>query len=552
MGLEFKHKAIVLSGVAGTRLKTKVLGRYYRFWHSVQSGGKRGSYRYPTSIIDLNAGTGLLYINEEREIIYGSAGHALELKYKSIDIGTKNLSVFLVEEHDKCREYLLENIEEEWDVKLQQQKGISYPVWTNGAVWLFESVKDFLEFTESGSMIDRGLFLFDPLLAPEYAVIERVAKSRISIPFQRGTEFILFFFTSDWVNGRKGFSPLPRDADESKWKKGETGSAQIADVAFGNRAWLRVMEMNGSSDVLQDSLLLAYEMKLRKWFRLVLPIPFQPKKGQTYHILCCSNYEVGINLIRSEWEHLVGIHKGERVRSGVIDLAKDVFPRFSAEYPGIMLSRKKGQKRPSEWRVLWKVAREFADGTCDQNCKSLIDIAGSSAEVERCLEWSESEGFLTRETKIPWAWAKHPQFPRFRANYNRLNEVLGISLPLPMRPLTADALAFQKGEQDTEFLSPRIDGLEIDVRFRCPKCNDLVVSDGAITILPPYFAADSDAKSIREDWETLWCQNRDCEEEYSLHWVHSMYTGLYFRIEDTKKDHPFWYRELSLYEDEEP
>jgi hypothetical protein len=46
-------------------------------------------------------------------------------------------------------------------------------------------------------------------------------------------------------------------------------------------------------------LITLYKYRLLKWFRYTLVLPFQPKKGQTYHIILCSNYEAGVRATRN-------------------------------------------------------------------------------------------------------------------------------------------------------------------------------------------------------------------------------------------------------------
>jgi len=99
--LGFHGDAVLLSGPAGTRLKTRIVGDYYGFWWKITSGGPTLQYRHPTAIVDMNAATGEVYIEETNETILGSAGHALSLKYDS-GLPTGALSVVLVEQNSDC------------------------------------------------------------------------------------------------------------------------------------------------------------------------------------------------------------------------------------------------------------------------------------------------------------------------------------------------------------------------------------------------------------------------------------------------------------------
>ncbi len=528
MGLEFKDKAIVLSGVAGTRLKTSILGNYYEFWHSVQSGGGKNYFRYPTSIIDLDAGTGLIYIKDEDEIIKGSAGHALDLKFLTPNIGTNNLTVFLIEEHNQCRQYLIENMKEIWGMTLHSRNDLGYPVLVYGNVWLFESQEDFLKFTGSGTMIERGLFLFDPLLAPEYSMIEKVAKHRIVVPFQMRTEFLLFFFTSDWILGRKNFAPLPQDTDDNNWSPSEKESARQATAVFGDRSWLSATTSGQNSDTMQSALLELYRKKMMKWFRLVMAIPFQPKPKQIYHLLCCSNYEVGMNRIISEWAHLVSMHRGVRIRSGVTDHGNTIFPRFKRVHPELQPPPRK--RRPLEWQILWKITKDFVYGTADSRCKSLVDLNGPPIDLEMFLEWLSEKKYLEVIEDIPWAWKNDEKIPRYHVNYEVLYNEFDLAPLVTMEPLTADALAFCRGNQEETFLSKESIGNLIEIRMRCPptKCRDVISTTNPIEI------------PTRET-EFLICNNSDCSQKYKINWIISE-TGLALRIEGTPSTQPFYFR----------
>ena len=91
---EFKDDAIVLSGPTGTKIKSELLGEYYPFWWSITSGGQRSYYRNSTAIVELNAATGEIYIEELGELLLGSAGHALDLKVNVAN--THNLKVVCI------------------------------------------------------------------------------------------------------------------------------------------------------------------------------------------------------------------------------------------------------------------------------------------------------------------------------------------------------------------------------------------------------------------------------------------------------------------------
>ena len=112
MALEFVDDAISLSGVTGSKLKSEIISQYYPFWWNITSGGKAANNDWKTSILELNAATGEMFIKETKEIILGSAGHALDLKLGGAN--TKNLKIILVEEENICYSHLKKVINRRW------------------------------------------------------------------------------------------------------------------------------------------------------------------------------------------------------------------------------------------------------------------------------------------------------------------------------------------------------------------------------------------------------------------------------------------------------
>src|SRR5207245_9025823 len=73
--------------------------------------------------------------------------------------------------------------------------------------------------------------------------------------------------------------------------------AKIDDLV-GNYDWRLNLIRNESAKELLLRLVSLYMLRLHHWFRYVLPLPFEPKTGQTYHLFVCSNYEAGIRITR--------------------------------------------------------------------------------------------------------------------------------------------------------------------------------------------------------------------------------------------------------------
>jgi hypothetical protein len=62
--LEFHDDAICLSGITGTAIKSEIIGQYYEFWWKITSGGDKNDHRFETAIVELNSGSGEVYIQE--------------------------------------------------------------------------------------------------------------------------------------------------------------------------------------------------------------------------------------------------------------------------------------------------------------------------------------------------------------------------------------------------------------------------------------------------------------------------------------------------------
>src|SRR6266511_2761305 len=230
--LGFHGDALVLSGPAGSGLKTRILGKYYEFWWGITSGGGSREYANPTAIVDLNAGTGELYLEETNTTILGSAGHALSLKLGS-RVPTGALKVILVEEDNDCFNRLQRVIRRRWpDFPIEQASG---PIDANKSGVYLLNLKLKMALKEIERIAPgNSIFFFDPLLHVEWETVRRVAETRITFPFRTGTEFIVFTFTSDWFTGRKyawrdDLVPLPTTVEKSKWTQEETAAIVNAD-----------------------------------------------------------------------------------------------------------------------------------------------------------------------------------------------------------------------------------------------------------------------------------------------------------------------------------
>jgi len=424
--LGFKGDAICLSGLTGTKLKCEVLGEYYRFWWGITSGGRSRSYQYPTAIFELNAATGEVCIEDTDETVLGSAGHALELKMRNAP-DTDRLKVILVEENRDCYARLKNVVKRRWPtVSVEEAEG---PIASNssGVYLLNMDIGGALDATE-GIQLGNAIYFFDPLRSVEYSTIEKVASKRMgAIPFRTGTEFIVFLFTSDWFLGREDFSPLPCTSMESAWSEPERKTVLEGDALFGGREW-RVSLLNSNSPGHREGdLVNLYKRRLYKWFRQVLPLPFNPKKDQFFHLMICSNYGLGVRITRNRYASKTGNPRYSPSN-------KQALGRFRKSHPEVFRGLAKNE-RPLEWKLLWSTVVDHAEGMCDSESKDLkekIRKETDQSKIQPALEWLEKRGYLVR-VDMENGWSS--DLRRYRLDWSAARQGLGVDPPPPLTPV---------------------------------------------------------------------------------------------------------------------
>jgi len=422
--LGFVGDAITLSGLTGTKLKCDVIGEYYPFWWKITSGGPSKNYENPTAIVELNAATGEVYIEDTQETVLGSAGHALELKVNTPH--TENLKIVLIEENAECYEHLKNVIRRRWpNICIDEAEG---PISSNSSnIYLFNmTLDDALEAIEN---LDLGnaLYFFDPLRSVEYTAIEKVASKRMKTFYKTGTEFFIFLFTSDWFLGRKDFAPLPCTPEESTWTKEEIETVLEADALFGNKEWRSHVLNDNPIEEKEKILVELYKDRLHKWFRYVLPLPFNPKKDQIFHLILCSNYEDGVRMTKDHYASITGNPKYSPNNS-------DAFRRFKRLHPEIFRGLG-GRRRPLQWRFLWRIITHHEEGICDSMCRDLINIETNFKRRQKLLEWLENKGYLN-PVSIENAWGS--PIKQYKLNWRVVKEKTGVDPPPPLRPVSPE------------------------------------------------------------------------------------------------------------------
>ena len=415
--LDFKGNAIMLSGVTGTKIKSEILGSYYRVWWTITSGGRNFGYSQQTAIVEMNAATGETYLEDIDKKILGSSGHALKLKGDNPN--SSKLNVILVEEENKCFEKLQKVIQERWS---QIDYSFYPPSLEKDWVYLLRHSDEVTKILDKYN-IGISLFFFDPLLYTPWSEIESVAKRRIKKYYQIGTEFLIFTFTSDWFTGRGEWHALPNHTNSLNWNKGEFLSVKRCDQFFGNSLWQSFLLRPGKLNERMEMMVKLYKRRLQKWFRYVLPMPFEPKPGQMYHIFACSNYEAGVNITRQFYTKF----------TGNIPFTPDnraAYKKFLEKHPE---KKMKGSARSDEWKILWNVIRNHHDGICDIFCKELIEKQPNMELRGNALKWLESKDYLEKKSPLSKVWNSPPQL--YKINWRVIKETFGITPSKELVPL---------------------------------------------------------------------------------------------------------------------
>lgn len=423
--LEFHGDAICLSGELGTKLKCEILGSYYPFWWDIVSGGLQKNHNIPTSIIELNAGTGEVFIKDTGETLLGSAGHAMQLKMRN-QYETRNLKLILIEEDVECFSHLKNVIQRRWP-KLPSVIAENNHFQIRNDIFLLNVTIDKVLAELEDINLGMALYFFDPLLFITWDTIEKVANNRIKTPFKTGTEFIIFLFTSDWFLGRGDFAPLPTNMEENSWDESQKKTVHECDRLLGNVKWRDTLLRDESIEKRQNLLIKIYQSQLLKWFRYVLPLPFKPKPGQLYHLIFCSNFETGIRATN-------GFYINKTMNPKYAPDNKRAYSIFKKMHPET-LKGLRGNQRPEEWKILWTIIREHQGGICDPECRSLKTKVNYPNQVYSSLDWLTANNYVLPLSNIEWAWPEYQELPRYEVNWKKVNVIFGIKPPPPLVPI---------------------------------------------------------------------------------------------------------------------
>jgi hypothetical protein len=264
-------------------------------------------------------------------------------------------------------------------------------------------------------------------------MMEKVAGKRIMNYYETGTEFIIFIFTSDWFFGRDDFAALPTTINEDTWSPDRRKTVLEADALFGSSDWRSQILTNKPIYEKENRLIELYRNKLHKWFRYVLPMPFNPKKNQVFHLILCSNYEIGVKATRDFYSDITHNPRYSPNNNAAFNL-------FQRQHPEVFMGLS-GRQRPAQWRVLWSTIKNHEEGICDCFCSDYSEIEEDITERQRLLDWLEQKGYLT---KISLGNAWNSNIKQYQLNWVNIKERLGVSPPPFLKPLSLKPLSLEE------------------------------------------------------------------------------------------------------------
>ncbi len=427
--LKFIGDAIELSGETGTRLKSQIISAYYKLWWNITSGGASKNYRFITSIIEMNAATGENILSDSKTIILGSSGHAVELKNSQ---NTNSLIIILIEENSECYSHLKNVIKRRWP-KIRTSENLDI----EGDIYLSnDTVANAIGFLND-YRLGNSLYFFDPLLFTPWTEIEGVARRRITKHYRTGTEFIVFLFTSDWFKGRDEKKPLPTHNESSKWNENEKKTVLEMDELFGTTSWRDNILTDKQTNERANDLVENYKLRLHKWFRYVLPLPFQPKDDQTYHLFMCSNHERGIKIPQGFYNRLTGNKPYDPEY-------KRALTKFKLHHPQFL---RNPRDTPKEWRVLRAIIKNHEEGICDSLCTDLLDIESNQNLLKTILESLLNEKYIKKVKFNINTWNDSPEV--YIIDWDVVKKQLDIDRPQKLEPVTSIEKLINKKETGT-------------------------------------------------------------------------------------------------------
>lgn len=421
MPLEFKNDAICLSGVFGTKLKSNIIHEYYDLWWRITSGGPRNYFKFPTAIIEMNAGTGEIYIEDTKETIPGSAGSALDLKFNNRHSDNPNITLILVEENSECVDHLKNVLRRKFPRVSILEEDINVNDIEQECVLIRKNVEEAIETITQMNIRGRCIYFFDPLLSTNMNPLRKIYDTYIGSPFSSGIEFLIFFFTSDWILGRDDFNQLPITTNSKDWVPSEKETVDKLENVYGDRNWYEQILNLKTNEERMHLLIREYQKRLFNMFRFVIPMPFAPNNNQLYHLLFCSNFRKGASIISRFYSRSTENQWNPNNRI--------IYNQFKSKYMN-KLNFPGGNRRPAEWKLLWNFIKHYQNGKFDELSRDVQE--NTNNDYENPFNWLERENLINLFSKTMY---KGREISRYELNWTTINTVLNLEKPNDFKPL---------------------------------------------------------------------------------------------------------------------
>jgi hypothetical protein len=233
--------------------------------------------------------------------------------------------------------------------------------------------------------------------------------------------------------GRDELVALPNTTLEHQWSAGQEATVGEADSLFGDQKWRKYILNSQDTQSRQKWFIALYRANLLKWFRYVLAMPFAPKKGQLFHLVLCSNYEVGVKMTKDLYASKTGNPAYLPGRSPY----EKAYAMFRKAHPEIVTGRN-GRRKPLAWRILWRTIKYHEGGICDHMCKDFEELEPSTMAVKTALNWLHSKGYIN-PINAENAW----QYPitRYMLNWKTITSSLNVGRQPSLKPISPEKFA---------------------------------------------------------------------------------------------------------------
>ena len=202
-------------------------------------------------------------------------------------------------------------------------------------------------------------------------------------------------------------------------------AVEEADSLFGHKGWRSRILCEKQIYEKEIDFIDLYKVCLHKWFRYVLPMPFNPKGKQVFHLILCSNFEAGVRATKGLFCERTDNPEYKPDNNTAYSNFRN---KHSEIYEGL-----RGNQRPKQWRILWRTITGHEECYCDYLCRDFEEIEPDEQQRKKLLEWLANKGYLIPfKNDNPWNIA----ITQYQVNWDIVKAELGIDSPNPLEPLS--------------------------------------------------------------------------------------------------------------------